>query len=62
MYLKMLRVSCTNTRHDVTDLVNHGIVKNEKYEYLENNFSTRSNGVANSTSQLFLLSFIITVS
>ena len=25
---KMHPVSCTNTRHDVTDLVNHGMVKN----------------------------------
>ena len=29
-------VSCTDTHHDVTDLVNHGIVKNTKHEYLEN--------------------------
>ena len=28
-------VSCTNT-HEVTDLVNHGMVKNIKLEYLEN--------------------------
>ena len=26
----MLPVSCTNTHHDVTDLLNHGIVKNIK--------------------------------
>ena len=38
-------VSCTNTHHDVTDLVNHGIVKNTKnlnilrteYNFLRNN-------------------------
>ena len=29
-------VSCTNTNHDVTDLVNHGMVKNTNIEYLEN--------------------------
>ena len=29
-------VSCTNTHHDVADLVNHGMVKNTKLEYLEN--------------------------
>ena len=23
-------VSCTNTHHDVTDLINHGMVKNTK--------------------------------
>ena len=28
-------VSCTNTHRDVTDLVNHGMVKNTKLEYLE---------------------------
>ena len=28
-------VSCTNTHHAVTDLVNHGMVK-KKLEYLEN--------------------------
>ena len=27
---------CSNTHHDVTDLVNHGMVKNVKLEYLEN--------------------------
>ena len=27
---------CTNTHHDVTDLVNYGIVKIQKLEYLEN--------------------------
>ena len=34
MYLKMLRVSCTNTRHDVSDLVNHGIVKMKNMKIL----------------------------
>ena len=29
----MCTFSCTNTHHDVTDLVNHGMVK---IEYLEN--------------------------
>ena len=29
-------VSCTNTHHDVTDLVNYGMAKNIKLEYLEN--------------------------
>ena len=29
-------VSCSNTYHDVTDLVNHGIVKTLKLEHLEN--------------------------
>ena len=29
-------VSCTNTHHDVSDLVNHGMTKNRKtLEYLE---------------------------
>ena len=33
----MYPVSCTNTHHDVTDLLNHEIVKNTKYlKYLEN--------------------------
>ena len=32
----MYPVSCTNTHHDFTDLVNHGIVKNTKTQYLEN--------------------------
>ena len=27
---KMHPVSCTNTHHDVTDLVNHGMVKHSK--------------------------------
>ena len=31
----MHRVSCTNTHHDVTDLVNHGMAKMQKLEYLE---------------------------
>ena len=30
MYSKMRPVSCTNTYHDVTDLVTHGKVKNTK--------------------------------
>ena len=29
-------VSCANIHYDVTDLVNHGIVKYKKTEYLEN--------------------------
>ena len=29
-------VLCTNTHYDVTDLVNHGMVKVQKLEYLEN--------------------------
>ena len=29
-------VSFTNTHHDITDLVNHEMVKNKKLEYLEN--------------------------
>ena len=29
-------VSCTNPHRDVTDLVNHGTVKIQKLEYLEN--------------------------
>ena len=33
---KMHLASCTNTYHDVTDLVNHEKVKNAKLEYLEN--------------------------
>ena len=28
-------VSCTNTNHDVTDLINHGWLKIQKLEYLE---------------------------
>ena len=30
IYSKMHLVSCTNTHHDITDLVNHGMVKNTK--------------------------------
>ena len=30
IYSKMQPVLCTNTHHDVTDLVNHGMVKNTK--------------------------------
>ena len=30
IYSKMYLVSCTNTHRDVTDLVNHGMVKNTK--------------------------------
>ena len=30
IYSKMYLVSCTNTHRDVTDLVNHGMVKNAK--------------------------------
>ena len=30
IYSKMHLVSCTNTHHDVTDLVNHGMAKNTK--------------------------------
>ena len=35
--------SCTNTHHDVTDLVNTECLKIQKLEYLEkeNNFSTK---------------------
>ena len=29
-YIQKWTVSCTNTHHDVTDLLNHGIVKNTK--------------------------------
>ena len=29
-------VPCTNTHHDVIDLVNQGMVKIQKPEYLEN--------------------------
>ena len=32
----MQPVSCTNAHHDVTDLVNHGWLKIQKLEYLEN--------------------------
>ena len=30
IYSKMHPASCTNTYHDITDLVNHGAVKNTK--------------------------------
>ena len=30
IYWKMHHVSCTNTDHDVTDFVKHGMVKNTK--------------------------------
>ena len=30
IYSKMHPVSCTNTHHDVTDLVNHGLVNKAK--------------------------------
>ena len=36
IYTKMYPISCTNTHHDVTDLINHGMVKIQKFEYLEN--------------------------
>ena len=29
-------VSCTNSHHDVTDLMDHGMVKKIKLAYLEN--------------------------
>ena len=29
-YSKMHLLSCTNNHHNVTDLVNHGIIKNTK--------------------------------
>ena len=29
-------VSCTNAHHDVTDLTNHGMVKIQKLEFVEN--------------------------
>ena len=32
-------ISCTNTHRDVTDLVNHGMVKIQTLEYLENGTS-----------------------
>ena len=40
-------VSCTNIHHDVTDLVNHGIVKNTKIEYLENGTFLRNKKILN---------------
>ena len=36
IYSKMYPVSFTNTHPDMTDLANHGMVKNKKLEYLEN--------------------------
>ena len=40
--LKMHPVSCTNTHHDVTDFVNHGMVKNTKtWISWEHNLSTK---------------------
>ena len=33
---KMVPVSCTNTHHEITDLVNHEMVKIHKLEYLDN--------------------------
>ena len=36
IYSKMHPVSSTNTHHDVTDLVNHGMAKNTKIQNLEN--------------------------
>ena len=32
----MQPVSCTNIHYDVTDLINHEMVKIQKLEYLEN--------------------------
>ena len=32
----MYPVSCTYTYHGITDFVNHGIVKIQKFKYLEN--------------------------
>ena len=40
----MSPISCTNIHHDVTDLVNHGTVKNKKnlnILRMEHNFSTK---------------------
>ena len=36
IYSKMHSILCTNIHHDVTDLVNHRMVKNTKLEDLEN--------------------------
>ena len=36
IYSKMHPVSCTNNHYDITDLVNHGMVKNTEVKYLEN--------------------------
>ena len=35
IYSDMNPVSCANTHHDVTDLINHRMVKIQKLEYLE---------------------------
>ena len=35
IYSKTHPVSCTNTHHDVTDLVSHGMVKIQNLEYLK---------------------------
>ena len=29
-------VSCTKTHHDITDLINHGSMKIQKFKYFEN--------------------------
>ena len=36
IYSKMHPVSCTDAHHDITDLVNHGMVENTKTWNLEN--------------------------
>ena len=44
IYSKIQLVSCTNTHHDATDLVNHGMVKNTKnldILRMKHNFSTK---------------------
>ena len=35
-YIQKYTISCTDTHHDVTDLVNHGWLKNQELEYFEN--------------------------
>ena len=40
-------ILCTTIHHDVTDLVNHGIVKNTKIEYLENGTFLRNKKILN---------------
>ena len=35
----MYPVLCNNTHYDVTDLVNHEMIKNTKIEYIENGTS-----------------------
>ena len=35
LYSKMQSVSCTNIYRDVTDMINHGLFKNTKTEYLD---------------------------